>query len=631
MLNRLRFLFFVSIIGLFTACQQEHVKQIPISDFFKSPEKSFFRLSPDGKYVSYLKPYKGRQNLFIQALADGKEQLATSFEDYSVRNYSWTYNNQIVLIQDVIAIDEYKMYALDVPELKLRTIMALDKGRINILTNRNKGEPDVVTISMNKRDPGNFDIYKLNVKTGELKPYLINPGNITEWFPDDDGKIRLVKSSDGVDETILYRANDNAPFRPIIKNNFINRVQPIAFTGVKSNFYALSNVDRDKSALVEIDAETGKEQGVVFACEKADINRVDYSRDQHHLEFANCEEAKPKKNFLNDHIAHIFDTLSQHLHNTQLDITSRDSAENKFIFFSYTDRNPGTYYLYERSSGKITSLGNINSKIKPEELCPMQPISFTSRDGLTINGYLTLPQGSKTTDLPVVVLPHDGPWRSRDTWRYSDEVQFLANRGYAVFQVNYRGSAGYGKAFNSAGFKQVGGKIQDDITDGVNWLISKGIANPKKIAIFGGGFGGFCGLYGVSFHPGLYNCVVVQYGLINFFTFIKDVPPFLKPRLQMMYEMIGNPETDAQQLRDISPVFHTDKIKVPLLIFQGAKDETANISEMNQFVRELKKQGVNVTYFLKPNERRPFRIERNRMEMYSEIEKFLSTNMRVKP
>ena len=166
------------------------------------------------------------------------------------------------------------------------------------MNSRNKGEPDVVTISMNKRDPANLDIYKLNVKTAELKPYLINPGNITEWFPDDDGKIRLVKSSDGVDETILYRANDNMPFKPIIKNNFVDRVQPIAFTGIKSDFYALSNVERDKSALVEIDAQTGKEQRVVFACQKADIDRVDYSKDLHRLEIAGCEEAKAPEAFL---------------------------------------------------------------------------------------------------------------------------------------------------------------------------------------------------------------------------------------------------------------------------------------------------------------------------------------------
>ena len=631
MLNRLRVLFFISIICVLFSCHEDRVRQIPISDFFKNAERSFFRLSPDGKYVSYLKPYKGRQNLFIQSLTDGKEQMVTSFADFSISNYSWTYNNEIVLSQDIISLDEFKMYALDVPTLKLREVLSLNKGRIFLLGNPNKQEPDVVTIRMNKRDPANFDIYKLNIKTGELTTYLVNPGNITEWFPDDDGKIRLVKASDGVDETILYRPNDHAPFRPIIKNNFINRVQPIAFTGEKNYFYALSNVDRDKSALVEIDAETGKEQKIVFTCDKADINKVDYSTNKHRLELANCEEEKPHKHFLNTEIQSIYDTLARRLHSTEINITGRDSTEDKFVVFSYTDTNPGTYYLYERSNGKLTSLGNKNSSIKPEEMCAMQPVSFKARDGLQINGYLTLPKGTKTTNLPVVVLPHDVPWRTRDVWGYSDEVQFLANRGYAVFQVNYRGSSGYGKAFYTAGFKQVGGKMQDDITDGVNWLIGKNIANPKKIAIMGAGFGGFSALYGVSFHQGLYNCAVVQSGLINFFTYIKDVPPYLKPRLQMTYEVIGNPESDAELLRAISPVFHTDKIKVPLLIFQGAKDESANISELNQFVRELKKQSVPVKYYLKQNERRVFRNERNRMEMYTEIEKFLDNNMRVKP
>jgi dipeptidyl aminopeptidase/acylaminoacyl peptidase len=199
-----------------------------------------------------------------------------------------------------------------------------------------------------------------------------------------------------------------------------------------------------------------------------------------------------------------------------------------------------------------------------------------------------------------------------------------------VFQVNYRGSAGYGKAFRKAGFKQVGGKIQDDITDGVHWLIANKIANPKKIAIFGGGFGGFSALYGVSFHPGVYNCAVVKYGLINFFTYLKDAPAFYKPFLKMTYEMIGDPEKDAEQLRAISPVFHTDKIKSPLLIFQGAKDPRANISELNQFVRELNKRNVPVIYRLKENERAFFRSEHNRMEMYAEIEKFLDTNMQGK-
>jgi dipeptidyl aminopeptidase/acylaminoacyl peptidase len=631
MLNRLRILIFISIISCLVSCKQHEVRQIPISDFFKTPEESFFRVSPDGKYISYLKPYKGKQNIVVRSLADGHEYMATSFTDYSVREYSWTYSNQIVFIQDIISLDEYKMFSLDVSTSQTKDLLSLEKGRIRILNNRNKQAPELVTIAMNKRDPANFDIYRVNIKTGELTPYLVNPGNITEWFPDDDGKIRLVKSSDGVDETILYRVDDNSPFKPIIKNNFKNRVVPVAFTGEKNNFYALSNVNQDKTALVEIDAETGKELKTILTCEKADIDRVDYSRYKHRVETAICQEEKPTRHFLNEDIKHIYDTLARRLHNTQLSIVSRDSAEGKFIVFTYTDRNPGSYYLYETGDMKLTKLGDINSGIKPEELCEMKPVSFRASDGLLINGYLTMPQDGKSTNLPVVVMPHDGPWRSRNNWGYNDEVQFLANRGYAVFQVNYRGSTGYGKAFFSAGLKQAGGKIQDDVTDGVKWLISQKIANPKKIAIFGGGFGGFSALYGISYHPELYNCAVVQYGLINFFTYIKDVPPYFKPRLQMMYEMIGNPETDAEQLRAISPVFHTDKIKAPLLIFQGARDESANISELNQFVRELKKQNVPVTYYLKQNERKFFRNEHNRMEMYAEIEKFLNTNMRVKP
>jgi len=631
MVNRLRILFYISIISCLFSCHKQEVRQIPISDFFKSPEQSVFRLSPDGKYISYLKAFKGKQNIVIRSLADGREHMATSLTDYSVREYSWTYNNQIVFIQDFISLDEYKMFVLDVSTSQTRELLSLEKGRIRILNNRNRQEPDIVTIIMNKRDPANFDVYRLNVKTGDLKPYLVNPGNITEWFPDDDGKIRLVKSTDGVDETVLFRPDDDSPFKPIIKNNFKNRVAPIAFTGTGNNFYALSNVNQDKTALVEIDANTGKEQKVILTCDKADIDRVDYSRNKHRLELAICQEEKPTEHFLNDDVKHIYDTLLNRLHNTEMVIVGRDSAEDKFIVFTYTDRNPGSYYLYETAETKLTKLGDINSGIKPEELCEMKPVSFRARDGLLINGYLTMPQGDQNTDLPVVVMPHDGPWRSRNTWGYSDEVQFLANRGYAVFQVNYRGSTGYGKAFFSAGLKQAGGKIQDDVTDGVKWLISQKIANPKKIAIFGGGFGGFSAINGISNHPELYNCAIVQYGLINFFTYIKDVPPYFKPRLQMMYEMIGNPETDAEQLRAISPVFHTDKIKSPLLIFQGARDETANISELNQFVRELKKQNVPVTYYLKQNERKFFRNEHNRKDMYTEIEKFLNNNMRGKP
>lgn len=626
--DRLRSFLLICFIALLCACEQNSVRQIPVSAFFKTPEKSFFKISPDGKYISYLRSYKDKQNIYIKSLATGVEQMATSFQDYSVRDYSWTYNNKLIFSQDIIADDVYKLFALDVATHKLKNLLSLKKVRIRII-NRNRQQPDVITISMNKRDPGNFDIYRLNIKTGDLKPYMINPGNVTKWYPDPDGRIRLVKMSDGVNETILYRPNDKAAFKPIIKNNFKDRVEPIAFTGNKNYFYALSNVNRDKTAVVEINAENAGDEKVVYASNKADILDVAYSRNKRRLELAAWEEAKPQKHFLNADVEQIYKSLTAKLKGNEIDIVDRDSAENKFIISTYTDKNPGSYYLYECIGDKLTKLADTNPEISAAELCDVQPISFKARDGLLINGYLTVPQGKEKNNLPVVIMPHNGPW-SRNSWDYNAEVQFLANRGYAVFLVNYRGSTGYGKAFRNAGFKQVGGKIQNDITDGVHWLIANKIANPKKIAIFGGGFGGFSALYGLSFHPELYNCAIVKYGIINLFTYLKDVPPFAKPYQQMTYEMIGNPETDAEQLRAISPVFHTDKIKSPLLIFQGAKDPQANISILNQFVRELKNRNVPVTYRLKENERAFFKSEHNRMEMYAEIEKFLDTNMQVK-
>ncbi len=633
MLKPLRILLFINVIIALCACNWHQAKLIPIIDFFKTAEQSTFRISPDGKYISYLKPYKDKQNLFIQSLADGKERMATSFTDYPVgRDYFWAFNNEIVFSQDVIALDEYKMFTVDASTLKVHKIFSQEKVRITLL-NRNKQEPDMITIRINKRDPANLDIYRLNIKTGDLIPYLINPGNMTDWYPDADGKIRLVTTSDGVNKTILYRPDNDAPFKPIIENNFKTRVTPIAFAGEKNYFYALSNINRDKTALVEINAEDGKEMKVIFACDSADIQEAEYSKNKHRIEFVSWEAAKPQKHFLDSGMKAIYNKLLSALKGNQVNIVDKDNAENKFIVFSYTDRNPGTYYLYENNTGKLTKLGDINSSLTPDELCHMEPVAFKASDGMTINGYLTLPLGEKKTGLPLVVMPHDGVFGQSSRWHYDPEVQFLANRGYAIFQVNYRGSTGYGKDFYSAGFKEVGGKIQQDITDGVHWLINTKVADPKKIAIFGGGFGGFSALYGVSFHPELYNCAIVQHGLINFFTYIKDAPPFQKPFVKMMYEMVGDPEADANQLRTISPVFHTDKIKAPLLIFQGAKDDRANISELNQFVRELQKQNGNamVKYFLKPNERSVFRIQSNRMQMYTEIEKFLDDNMRLKP
>ena len=621
-------LLFFLMVTLY-ACHDKKTTPIPISDFYKSPEKVAFKISPDGKYISYLKNYQKNQNLFLQAIDGGKEIQATSFTDSPVRgDYTWTYDNQIIFTQN--DEDDHTMKAYDLATGRIRTLLTVGKAGIRVM-NKNKLTPDVVTISMNMRDSANFDVYRLNVKTGELKTYLVNPGNITDWLVDANGGIRLVKSTNGVDETILYRPNDKSKFKAIINNNFRNYVRMIAFNGEKQNFYALSNVGRDKTAFVEIDAATGKEVRVIFADPHVDIQRVDYSKANNRLELAQWEEAKIQKRYFNPEIKDWYTNLYLQLKGYEVNITDRDTAENRFIVQSYTDRSRGAVYLYECTSNKLTKLMD-NGVIDPEKLCEKKPVSYTTGDGITINGYLTLPKGETQTNLPVVVIPHDGPFGVRDTWNYSADIQFFANRGFAVFQVNYRGSSGYGKVFYSAGFKEVGGKMQQDITDGVNWLINQKIANPKKIAIYGHGFGGFSALYAISFNPKLYSCAIVQNGLINLFTYINTAPPWYRAQLQKMYATIGDPEKDAELLRNISPVFHPDKPKVPILFFQDAKEQRVKISELNHYIRELQKHNVNVKYFVNKNEHGAEQSgEDRRKQSYQEMEKFLYANMHVKP
>ncbi|HUM48254.1 MAG TPA: S9 family peptidase, partial [Chitinophagales bacterium] len=262
-----------------------------------------------------------------------------------------------------------------------------------------------------------------------------------------------------------------------------------------------------------------------------------------------------------------------------------------------------------------------------EELASMKPISYTSKDGFTIHGYLTLPLHAKEKQLPVVINPHGGPW-VRDTWGFNPEVQFLANRGYAVLQVNYRGSTGYGRKFWEASFKQWGKKMQDDLTDGVNWLIDAGIADPDRIAIYGGSYGGYATLAGLTFTPDKYACGIDYVGVSNLFTFMNTIPPYWKPFLDMMYEMVGNPVTESELLHESSPVFHVEEIRAPLLVVQGKNDPRVNINESNQIVEALRKKGVAVEYIVKDNEGHGFHNEENRFEFYSAMERFLQKHLR---
>jgi dipeptidyl aminopeptidase/acylaminoacyl peptidase len=619
------------LIAFVFACKQgTNVAIIPVNDFFKSQDKATYHISPDGKSLSYLKLENKKQNLFVEEIATGKVTQLTNLKEKSISFYSWVSNNELIYYKEKSG-ERYQsdLFIIDKHGENERQLSTNAKNRIRVLEEQLIDDKYLLVLS-NQRDSTVSDVYRLNVRDGKMVMAAQNPGNITYWMTDSKGKLRMATSSDGVNETLWYRENEEQKFKALLTNNFKTTLMPVAFAEHKKNIiYAISDVNRDKCALVELDCTTGKENSVLFANDTLNVVGAQYSRQKGKMAYVVCETWKKEKHYLDDDAKILYQKLDQLLPKTESRILDRDKAENVFLVRTFTDRNPGSYYLYIASTGKLKKLSDINSSINEEEMCEMKPISYTARDGLKINGYLTLPLNKDANNLPVVVVPHNGPGL-RNTWGYNAEVQFLANRGYAVLQINYRGSTGYGKNFYAAGFKQWGGKIEDDINDGVKWLINEKIANPQKIAIYGSGFGGFIALNSAIKSPSLFKCAASNSGVLNLLSYIKSIPPFLKSNLQMYYDIVGNPDTEFDYMRQASPIFHSDKINIPVFITQNTKDTRINANDAIQFVKELKKRNMPVTYFEKEDD--PFNMNReeSRQKLYTALEQFLESNLKKK-
>lgn len=616
------------LVAVICACKHsDQADIIPVDDFFKTQDKAYYHISPDGKSLSYLKLQDKKLDLFVENLATGKSVQLTHLTKKSISFYFWTSNNELIYYtEDDTKERRSDLFVINKDGSKQVQLSSNEKTRVRVIEDQLIDDKYIIVAS-NKRDSTVFDVYRLNVRDGKMEIAAKNPGNITEWMTDNKGILKIAVASDGVNETLLYRENESKPFQPVITNNFETTFQPIAFPENEPHvLYAISNVNRDKNALVALDLKTGKEKKVLFANDTLNVVETRYSRIQNKIMFVTCETWKKQKYYLDDEAKKTYSKIDRLLPGTEWRIIDEDKMDNVFVVRTFTDKNPGSYYLYTASENKLKKLTDINSSIKEESMSAMKPISFKSSDSLTINGYLTLPKGKNKTNLPVVVLPHNGPG-GRNSWSYNADVQFLANRGYAVLQVNYRGSTGYGKSFYAAGFKEWSGKIQEDVNDGVRWLINKKIANPKKIAIYGNGFGGYIALNCLYKNPDIYSCGGSNSGVINLFSYLKSIPPFLKSNLQMYYEIIGNPVTDTDYLRFASPVFHADRFKSPLFIAQNPKDPRVNVAEGVQFIKELKKRNVPVTYIEKEEGPNPVKRQQGRTALYKSLEEFLKNNI----
>lgn len=625
-----RYMWLIITMLLFACEKKSSVEVIPVNNFFKSQDKATYRISPDGKSLSYLKLQDKKQNLFVEDLATGRSTQLTKLIEKNISFYSWVSDNELIYYKEKEGVKyQSDLFIINKEGKNERQLNANEKSRIRILEDQLIEDKYLLVLS-NKRDSTVSDVYRLNVRDGKMDMVAKNPGNITSWMTDNKGKLRMAVANDGVHQILLVRENEAQRFKPAITINFRTTLMPIAFSEKEpSIIYAISDVNRDKSALVELDCTTGKERSVLFANDTINVVDAQYSKYRGQMDYVVYESWKKEKFYLNPSAKAFYQKLDKLLPNTELRILDRDKSETVFVLRTFTDRNPGSFYLYNAKNGSLKKLSDINSAINEAEMCEMKPVKYTSRDGLEINGYLTLPLNSSGKNLPVVVVPHNGPGQ-RNTWGYNAEVQFLANRGYAVFQVNYRGSSGYGQRFYVAGFKQWGGKVQDDIDDGVQWLIKEKIADPQKIAIYGTGFGGFIALNSAIKSPKIYKCVASNSGVLNLFNYLNSIPPFLRANLQMYYDILGNPDTDVDYMRQASPVFHADKINIPIFITQNIKDPRINSSDAIRLVKELKKRNIPVTYYEKEDASFPSAREESRQKVYTALEHFLEGNLKKK-
>jgi dipeptidyl aminopeptidase/acylaminoacyl peptidase len=610
-------------------------RSYPVRDFFSSPEQAYFQLSEDGRTLSFMKPVSvdgapRRLNVFVQALKGsrpvGEPRRLTAETARDIGGYFWKGSDRILYTKDFGGDENFHVVSVDVKTGRVSDLTPGDKLRAEVLDVL-YDDPHHVLVTHNRRNAELFDVYKLDLRTGQESLVARNPGDVVSWGTDHAGRVRLAWRSEGLNTILLHRASEAEDFQPIITTDYKTDVEVPFFTADNRRLYAISNRGRDKKALVLIDPARPAQEQMVFQSPEVDLGGVSWSLGRRKLTAAFYVTDKAQRQVFDAQLARVYQRLQARAPGMEVTLQSADRAETRFIVALASDRTPGGRYLYDARAGTLDLLAQINPKVKAEDMAPMQPVRFQARDGLAIAGYLTLPVGREAKQLPCVINPHGGPWY-RDSWGYNPEVQFLANRGYCVLQINFRGSTGYGRRFWEASFGQWGLAMQDDITDGVKWLIAQGVADPRRVAIYGGSYGGYATLAGITFTPELYAAAVDYVGVSNLFTFMNTIPPYWRPFMPKFHEMVGHPERDKERLARTSPALHVERIQTPLFIAQGANDPRVNKAESDQVVQALKQRGVDVQYMVKDNEGHGFHNEENRYEFYEAMEAFLARHLK---
>ena len=631
---------FALALTLFLLAPPAHAQAPPLIDrelFFGDPEISGAQISPDGAYIAFIKPFKGTRNIWVKRTADpfSSAKPITAETARPIPGYFWSRDGKYILfVQDKGGDENYNVYAVnpadsaaagqEVPAA--RNLTDLKKVRAFIY-DVPRTEPDAIYVGVNDRDPAWHDLYKVKLSTGERTLVRKNTDRVTGWFFDMKDQLRLATRSAENGDTEVLRVDANG-LTKVYSCSVFETCGPVRYhkDGERTYFVTNKGSDLDLVRLELFNPATGKEEVVESdPLKRVDFGNASFSDVTDDLIATSYDDERERIYWKDKNYEADYKLLQKQLPGKEIGFGSATKDEKLVIVAANSDTDPGSTYLFDRNTKKLTLQYRIREKLNRDYLAPMKAVSYKSSDGLDVPAYLTLPKGVAAKNLPVILFPHGGPW-ARDSWGYNSFAQFLANRGYAVLQPNFRGSTGYGKKFLSAGNKEWGQKMQDDVTWGAKYLIAQGIADPKRVGIMGGSYGGYATLAGVTFTPDLYAAAVSIVGPSNLITLLESIPPYWEQIRKVFYERMGDPNTPEgkAQLERQSPLNSAAKIKTPLLVVQGANDPRVNKRESDQIVIALRDRGFPVEYLVAPDEGHGFARPVNNMAMFAASEKFLA-------
>ncbi|MDM1405709.1 S9 family peptidase [Myroides marinus] len=610
-----------------------------VEDYFQRPTSSSFQLSPNGKYLSYReKDEKNKRHVYVKEIESGKVIRVIEEGEELVRGYGWINDDRLAYMMDNGGDENYHIYAVNVDGTNNIDLTPFDKVQAGIL-NMLKEQKDYIIISMNLENAQIFEPYKININTGEYVKLFTNddPANPVAGYDfDKDGNLRgYSKMFNGVQTQYYYKVEGSTTYELFHTINWSDTFSLMAFNYASTNkdeAYVLTNLDSDKQRIVLYDFKTKTVVKEVYANEEYDASIIGLSRNRNwEIDYLGYEGEKVVIEPVSDTFKKISTDLEKHFAGYEYSIAAKTEKEDRYLIIVQSDKLYGKYYNYDKETGNVSLLYDLMPQLKEEDMAEMLPISFMSRDGIKLHGYITLPKSAKDGNkVPLIVNPHGGPQGIRDSWGFNPETQLFASRGYATLQVNFRISGGYGKEFFTSGFKQIGRKVMDDVEDGVHYVIEQGWVDASKIAIYGASHGGYATLMGLVKTPDLYTCGIDYVGVSSIFTFFESFPEYWKPYKDMVKEIwydLDN-EEEREIAREVSPVYQLHKINKPLFVVQGANDPRVKIAESDQIVEALRQRGFEVPYMVKYDEGHGFAKEENSIAFYKCMMGFVSEHLK---